>query len=514
MKNDEKIDYLQKEIQIIKNYYAVRNFDVVIQKSKIILKRFPNETIFFNILGLAYKEKGNLDLAEEILLKGLKINSSEVNILCNLGLINKTLNKIEEAEEYFKKSLKIFPNHIPSIVNFANLKQDLGLVDESIEFFLRALKINDQLPEIHINLAIIYKSIGKFDLTRKHCKFLNDKFPNLIIADNLLSQITNYSKEHSHQEIMLKKIKNEDLSIIDKIHLNFGIAKSYEDQKKFDLSLKFLNEGNIIKRKSLINYKFEDEILFFNNIKKLSKNFTFKRNFKTNKKFIFIIGLPRSGTTLTHQIFSQHLNIYGAGELTYFNYLINNFKLNLILEQNSEFSLNKIGSNFLKKIDRLNVSEEIIIDKTPENFLWIGLIKLLFPETKIIHCRRQIKDTALSIYKNLFQENSYNWSYNKDELSKYIKLYLELVDFWDCEFPNDIFHSDYEALVKNPAIEAKKLFDFCDLEWNKSFLEIENSKTPINTLSSIQARSPIFNRSINYYKNYENLFDFFDKLDS
>ena len=392
------------------------------------------------------------------------------------------------------------------------MKKDLGLVDESINYFLRALKINDHLPEIHINLAIVYKSIGKFDLTKKHCEFLNDKFPSLIIADNLLSQITNYSKDDSHQISMLKKIMNKDLSIMDKIYLNFGIAKSYEDQKKFDLSLKFLDKGNAIKRQSLINYKFENEITFFDNVRKLNKSFTFTKKFQSKKKFIFIIGLPRSGTTLTHQILSQHSSVYGAGELTYFNHLIDNLKLNLILEKDKDFSLDKISSNFLKKIDTLNISEKFIIDKTPENFLWVGLIKLLFPESKVIHCRRQIKDTAFSIFKNLFQGESYGWSYDKDDLVNYIKLYEDLINFWDNEYPDDIFHIDYEILVKSPESEAKKLFNFCELNWDSKFLNVENSVTPIDTLSSSQARKPIYSQSVDFYKNFEKLTNLFEKL--
>ncbi len=512
MNSQDKINYLQKKLQIIKNYYQASDFDSVILNSKIILKKFPNEIVFLNAIGLAYKEMGKLNLAEEFLLKGLKINSKDINILSNLGLINKLKKKTKEAEEYFLKVLKIHPQHIPSIVNFANLKKSLGQVDDSIKLFLKALEINDQLPEIHINLAIIYKSIGKFDLTKKHCNFLIDKFPRLIIADNILSQITDYSKDHVHQEIMLQKIKKDDLSITDKIYLNFGIAKAYEDQKKFDLSIKFLNEGNLIKRKSLINYKLEDEILFFDNIKKISKSFRFEKNFVNDKKFIFIVGLPRSGTTLTHQILSQNSKVYGAGELTYFNYIMNNLTLNLILEKDEKFSLNEIALKFINKINTLDISEEIIIDKTPENFLLLGLIKLIFPNSKIIHCRRQIQDTAFSIYKNLFQGTSYSWSYNKDELAHYIRLYLSLIDFWDKEFSKDIFHCDYESLVKNPDIESKKLFDFCGLIWDKKFLNIEKSSTPIDTLSSAQARRPIYDKSVDYYKNFENLTSLFSKL--
>ena len=513
MNSSDKINYLKTKLRIIKNYYQVKDFDSVIEKSKIVIKKFPHETIFYNSLGLAYKEKGELDLAEKILKKGLKLNPKEINILSNLGLISKFKKDFKNAQNYFEKSLAISPKHIPSIVNFANLKKDLGFIEESIVYFLSALKINDQLPEVHINLAIIYKSIGKFNDTIKHCQILNEKFPDLIIADNLLSQVTDYAIANTHQNIMLEKIKSNNLSIMDKIYLNFAIAKSFEDQREYNVALNYLDEGNKLKRKSLINYKFDDEIYFFDKIKEIKINSTLRVNAEPSKKLIFILGLPRSGTTLAHQIISGSSNVFGAGELSYFNYLKNSKKINSIIEENNKPLIDEIRHNFLNKINDLNITEEIIVDKTPENFMWIGLIKLIFPEAKIIHCRRQIKDTALSIYKNLFHGSAYSWSYNKDELTNYIKLYLNIIDFWDNKFPQDIFHSNYETLVKNPEIESKKIFNFCGLKWDNKFLNIEKSKTPINTLSSTQARKPIYNKSIDYYKNFENLNDFFNKLD-
>ena len=300
---------------------------------------------------------------------------------------------------------------------------------------------------------------------------------------------------------------------MDKIYLNFAIAKSFEDQREYNVALNYLDEGNKLKRKSLINYKFDDEIYFFDKIKEIKINSTLRVNAEPSKKLIFILGLPRSGTTLAHQIISGSSNVFGAGELSYFNYLKNSKKINSIIEENNKPLIDEIRHNFLNKINELNITEEIIVDKTPENFMWIGLIKLIFPEAKIIHCRRQIKDTALSIYKNLFHGSAYSWSYNKDELTNYIKLYLNIIDFWDNKFPQDIFHSNYETLVKNPEIESKKIFNFCGLKWDNKFLNIEKSKTPINTLSSTQARKPIYNKSIDYYKNFENLNDFFNKLD-
>ena len=183
---------------------------------------------------------------------------------------------------------------------------------------------------------------------------------------------------------------------------------------------------------------------------------------------IFILGMPRSGTTMVEQIIANHKNVYGAGELRDLtqiikeNFLVNDkikFPEKLNIKDHNFF--NNMGTKYLENLDRYNTNKNYITDKAPLNFKWIGLIKLILPKSKIIHCTRDPKDTCLSLFKNFF-EGELNFSYNLEEAGKYYKLYQNLMEFWKQLLPDFIYDISYEELVENQEIESRKLLDFCN----------------------------------------------------
>ena len=515
MNNRVYINLINKELEKIQNFFIAQNYDEVINKTKVLIKKYPKVTPFYNAIALAYKEKSEYELAKSYLEKALRINSRDSNVFCNLGLVSKAENDYHAARGYYEKAIKINPQNLIVLINFGNLMSELKDSDGAIEFYLKALKINQNIPEIHLNLANLYKSIGNLDSCIKHCDVLNKKFPQIVAADQILSKIIDYNKEKIHQDLMLKKINNKEININDLIILNFSIAKSYEDQKKFDKAIFYIDAGNKLQNKTYNDYNIENDKIIFskiiNGFKKYKEDFKVSKNI-LNKKVIFIVGLPRSGTTLLHQILSNHPSVFGSGELVFFNNPI----LKWIDDHENKVQPNKIAKNlyseFFKLLAEMKVKEDIIVEKTPENFIWLGFLKCIFPNCKIIHCKRNIKDTAFSIYKHLFGKNSYKWSYNQESLSIFISEYLKIMDFWSAEFNDEIFNNDYIELINNPKNQAKKIFKYCDLDWSDKFLNIENSKNFIESLSSTQARKPIYKSSINFYKNYEGLTDIFDKI--
>ena len=142
-------------------------------------------------------------------------------------------------------------------------------------------------------------------------------------------------------------------------------------------------------------------------------------------------------------------------------------------------------------------------DKMPENFLWIGFIKLILPKSKIIHCYRNPKDNCLSIYKNHFPGGKINFSYDLDEIVEYYKLYSDLMNYWNDLLPNFVFNIKYENLITNTENEVRNLLKFCNLDWNENCLNSHNNKRPVHTASDVQARKKIFTSSINIWKNYQ-----------
>jgi len=522
MKNFTKSEYLKSEYNKINKLFLSGKFDIVVEKSKKIIEKNPTQIPFYNFLALSYKEKGETLIAEKILLNALKINPNSQSVLINLGATYRVLVEYDKSEKFLKKALSINPNNINAIVNYANLKRDTNNYDESIQLYEKAYKMNNKISTIIINLAGAYQIIGKFDLSKSYLEMLLKEDQNNAIAHKMLSTVKKYEKDDAHQAMMLSEIEKNTLNEIDKSTLCFAIAKSYDDQKNYEKSCHFFIKGNNIQKKIHKKYSINEEIKLFNKIKEIFEKTNFQNylKYKKNKNLIFIVGLPRSGTTLTHQILASHSKVHGIGESEILNKFmkknINNENFNSIFKnyvRENDEKVKSITDNYFSKISFIKTSKNIILDKSPLNFQWLGFIKILFPDSKIIHCSRNLKDTALSIYKNAFNINSIVWSNDQDDLAKYIEIYLDLMKFWKEKLPNFIYDINYEKLTENKEDEIKKLLKFCELDWEKDCLNFNKKGPPIKTVSITQARKPIYKSSVNLYEKYKDYLNIFNKID-
>jgi hypothetical protein len=311
---------------------------------------------------------------------------------------------------------------------------------------------------------------------------------------------------------MENKIKDQSLNNFQKIELYFALGKAYENIKHYKKSFENYKLGNTIKRDAT-KYQINDDVTLFENIKSSFSNINFQNldnvGNKSNK-MIFILGMPRSGTTIVEQIIANHKNVYGAGELKDLTEIIReNFLVNDKIRFPEKFNIkdqaffNNMGTKYLENLDRYNANKNYITDKAPLNFRWIGLIKLILPKSKIIHCTRDPKDICLSLFKNIF-EGQLNFSYSLEEVGKYYKLYQNLMEFWKQLLPDFIYDISYEKLVKNQEFESRKLLDFCNLDWDKNCLTFYKNKRGIITASFVQARKPIYKNSVKSWQKYEN----------
>ena len=523
MKNISKFDYLKQQTEKINKLFLSNKFDLVIEKSKKIIEKNPKQVTFYNFLALAHREKGNFSQAEKILLNAIKLFPNEQSLLINLGSTYRVLMEYEKSEKYLQQALKINSNNINAIVNYANLKRDVNDYENSITLYEKAYKMNNKIPTVVINLAAAYQIVGKFELSKNYLEsYLNENQED-VLAHKMLSTIKKYEKNDKHQNMMLSILEKNLLNEIDRSTLYYAIAKSYDDQKNYEKSCYFFIKGNNAQKKIHKDYSINDEIKLFNKIKKIFENTNFREYSKdgSSKNFIFIVGLPRSGTTLTHQILASHSKVHGIGEMEILNKFmkknINNENFNSIfknyLTENDE-KIKSFCDSYFSKIDFIKTNKNIILDKSPLNFQWLGFIKILFPNSKIIHCTRNLKDTALSIYKNAFNINSIVWSNDQDDLVKYIEIYLDLMEFWQKKMPNFIYDINYEKLTENKEEEVKKLLKFCNLGWEEDCLNFNKKGPPIKTVSITQARKPIYKTSVNLYEKYKNYLSIFDKIDN
>ena len=495
---------LKNKIQSIVNFLNSARYADVIKKTIPLIKKFPQIYILNNLLALAYNGLGEYENAIQTLNKAIKIHPNNIFILNNLGLIHGNLNNNDVAEEYLKKALTIKPSFLEASITLADLKSKINKNDEEIIILEKAKEVYKKNYALNFALGNAYQKQGDFNKSLDCFKSCLEINPMETAADKAISLMTKYDKENIHLEEMKNKLIDVS-SDENKMWLSFALGKALEDTGDYTNSFKHLSIANKIKNEK-INYNIDQDEKLFNNIKKLFDNKSLTKIKPSNKKIIFIVGMPRSGTTLIEQIISSHRLVYGAGELNHThdfiekNFLENEFIFTKkTIDEFGEKEFVNFQEYFLKKIDS---DKNIITDKAPLNFKWIGFLLITFPNCKIIHSIRNPMDICWSMYKNYFPSKRLNFSYSLDNLGSYYLLYKNMMDFWNNTFKDRIYNIEYENLIKNNEKETKNLINYCNLEWDENCMTFYKNKKSVSTASLAQVRSPIYKTSVEKWKNY------------
>ncbi len=514
-----------------------------------LLSKDPNNYDVLRHLGILFQDQGNYEQAYEFFVQSVKVKPNGFEALNNLGTIHSKNKNYELAIKCFNRSLEVNPNYVPTINNLAATYHKINYPRKAIEFSSRALAINPENPntknqhakalvinnrpeeaidilkelnekfdvdDYRFNLASAYREIGEFKKANKiTVNGFNKDFKKIpYLASYTADKDNKLNKKHLmyyDNQLHEVNVSNDDKVLI--AHSLFGYFKN---QNNFDEAGKYLILGNQIQY-SMKKFDLKYEREFFH---KIIEIFNKKRDFKVkesnkNNIPIFICGMPRSGTTLCEQILSSHSNVEGAGELSY---LAEASNINKIISPTKEEILNfekTINDNkkleqariqyleFLKSHNKNN--SRYICDKMPHNFILIGLIKLIFPESKVIYCKRDPMDNCFSLYSHKFIEMSHQYSYDQSMLAQYYFLHEELVNFWMQKYKNEFFILDNEELVNNQEEVSKSLVKFCGLSWENQCLDFHKNKRQVRTASIEQVRKPINNKSIGAWKKYKNV---------
>jgi tetratricopeptide (TPR) repeat protein len=497
----EDIEYLKKQISIMLNLFKGKHYEDLIYKGNLLIKKFPDQAILYNLTSLAYNASGKAFKSKELLLKILKKEPKNFNVLNNLGLACLELKDEECAEEYYNEAINLNPNFPDSLVNLGNLKTTQNKNEEAKSLFERALKINDKIIPAKIALAGYHERSGNFTEAKKIYNNVLEINPNYTIADKSISLIHKYKLNDNHIKTMEEKL-TKNLDEEDVKRLNFALGKAYEDIGDFKKSFKFYKTGNKLYKKK-INFNINNELKNFDKIKKAFEVQKIEKLNDHDKKIIFIVGMPRSGTTLTEQILSSHKNVYGAGELNFLREAIEHE----LTDEKGDFNfsnakLKKARDYYFKKIEIFGNKTEYLIDKAPLNYKWIGFINLIFPNSKIIHCKRNAMDICWSNYKNTFASKSMNYTYDFNDLAIFYKAYDDLMKFWKGDIENIFFNLVYEDLINDKVTQTKKLLKFCNLNWDENCLNFHKNKKSVSTASLAQVREPLYNTSVEKWKSY------------
>ena len=539
---NKKPNMTREQVESVLLLYNNGKIEEAINTIKELNESYPNVPLLFNLLGACYQSLSNFDAAMQMFQTATKLKPDYAEAYFNQGVVFKHLSKLDESIKAYKKTIALNPNYPDAHNNLGNLYKEIGNRDDAIESYEWAIAYRPDFEITHLNLGVLYSEFDQevaikhyqkaiaikpgyseahYNLgsTLRHLGRKADSIksyekaiefnPHYVDAHKNLSAMKEYKKDDPQISQMKLLLSNKNLAESDKVSLNFALSKVYEDLNNQNDFFKFLHEGNKL-RKEELNYSFDDDYEMISKIREvfmLPHTKTKQSSYKTSEiKPIFIVGMPRSGTSLVEQIISSHHSVYGAGEL---EYLAQNsykeLKKHYASTNNvfSEKSFLYIRERYLESLSNLNVSESIITDKMPLNFRFIGFILSAFPDAKIVHLNRDARATCWSIYKYYFKSDGNGYTYNLQDLVSYYCLYDELMKFWHKLYPNQIYDISYEDLTTNQENETRNLLEYCGLDWDDNCINFHTNKRAVKTTSALQVKEKMYQGSSEVWKKYE-----------
>jgi tetratricopeptide (TPR) repeat protein len=416
-------------------------------------------------LGNLLREEGQTETAIGLTEKALAIDPRCDLAHNNLGNMKRDLDQLEEAAACYRRAIECNPKYLAATINLGTVLAHLGRNAESAEVLRRAIGLAPERGEAYFQLA---------HETR------------LAMDDPLVGQMERvYSDRSTPDE--------------DRMFIAFALGRIADAHNQYDQAFGYWQVANRLRRAQL-NFDIRNEAARFRQIKaRFSKEFlqSTPRSAIADETPIFIVGMIRSGTTLTEQILASHPDVVGADEVMWFQELAGTLK------SASAEELTRVGRDYIGRLrKRFGQGPRFIIDKMLGNILHVGLIHLILPQAKIIRVFRNPCDSLLSAYSSYFVQY-HEYIYDMTELADYYALHRDLVAHWDMVLPGKIYHQRYEDLVADPEGEVRKLLAHCGLPFSERCLAFHENARRVRTASAQQVREKMHNRSIGRWRNYE-----------
>jgi len=506
----------------------------------------PNYLEPLNNLGALLLEEDRIPEAVGALEQALKLNPNYAESICNMGGVHLAQEKNEQALSHYQRALSMRPVYVEAQMGLAKTLQALENLEEAERAALKAIEFDAANPKAHALLAGIHTEMaqpvraeaeyeralqlkpdssdallglghlctenGQLERARELFQRVLSFKPDDVAAHIHLVQNDKVRADDRHFAALLAEEKKmAEFSDNRRLSLHFALGKCYDDLKDYEQAFPHYLEGCRIKRARL-HYDAAAAAQQFAELKTIfSKEFIEQRRGSGDPSAlpIFVLGMPRSGTTLTEQILASHPDVFGAGELPDLLRIAHRkthpatttFPDNLRYLDTT--TLAAWGNEYVTALKQRAPNAKHITDKMPANFFAVPLIHLMLPNAKIIHVNRNPVDTCLSCFTRLFHRKQEH-TYDLAELGRYYADYARLMDHWRTVLPADAFLDiHYEDIVADQEGQARKLLDYCGLEWDAACLDFHQTKRQIRTASVTQVRQPIYSTSVERWRKYE-----------
>lgn len=456
-----------------------------------------------NNLGITLQESGISDQAAVAYREAIRLKPDFAEAYCNLGAALQTLGRLEEATVACRQAISLNPDFPTAFNNLGNTLFKAGRLDLAAKDYRQAIALKRDYAEAYRNLGVTLQALG--DLEQAESNYLQAIVIDSKYAEAYRNLISLKRFEGSQKLLTQMKALHSDKRISDakRCQICFALAKAYEDQNDFSKAFRYYNEGNALRHQHIGYNRATDIELFarlkanYQNISKLSLQVQTPQDLVAP---IFIIGMPRSGTTLVEQIISSHSKVTGGGELPYVAEFGDPIASGRVFAEKR--SLQHFRQQYLDALGKRSDGKLLITDKLPFNFKYLGLITAALPEAKIVHVIRDPAAVCWANYKQYFESAATSYCYDLGDTLNYYYLYENLMRFWNECFPERVYHLDYEKLTSNQEEQIRSLLAALELDWEHQCLEPESNARNVQTASNTQIRQRIYQGSSEHWKAY------------
>ena len=492
-------------------YLHNNEFRLAEKLAKEVISDEPDNVDALRLLSVIAIRAGHYQDAEKLLKRVVKLKPLFIDAWHDLSGALKEQDKVTEAVEVLQQALEIKPNNPQTHYLLGSSLALSAKPYEAIEPYRTCLGLKPGYAPALLGLGHVLKTVGDFEDGVQAYRDAIKQRPGFAEAYWSLANLKTFRFSDEDIEQMKYELQGLEEDNEDKAHFCFSLAKAYEDRSEYDLAFEYYEKANAINRMLIAYDPVQTEVVHQQLIDVFNQDFLEAKAGLGNPdpSPIFILGLPRSGSTLIEQILASHSMVDGTSELqdlgqiaTGLNKRSGGLKYPEIVRILEDDDFFRLGQSYIDRTMRHRKGAPYFTDKMPNNFPTIGFLSLILPNAKIINTRKNPLDSCLGCFKQHFAKGQ-AFTYDLYELGEFYLEYMRLMEHWHQVLPGRILDIQYEDMVADQETQTRKLLEFCGLPWEDACMNFHETDRAIRTASSEQVRQPIHNKSVNYWKNFE-----------
>lgn len=493
--------------------FLKRRFREAEKIAQDLLRANPRDVNAASLLARIAIEANCFDDAEKILRKVVKLAPLYVEAWHDLGTALKEQSKHDEAVEVLEKAIEIDPGNASSHYFHAAALAMAAKPERAEQSYKTAIELNPNLSGAHLGLGHVLKTIGKQEEGIAAYRRAMALRPNFGETHYSLSNLKTFRFEPHEVEDMQRRLDQENLSKESIVHFAFALGKAYEDEQDYDQAFRFYQRANQAHRETVSYDPVQTEMIHAK-IREIFNAELFAREDYANSGCkdaapIFILGLPRSGSTLLEQILASHSLVDGTSELPDLSLVAQSLNdreraiaYPAALPELNAAALEQLGQKYIDSTMSHRSGSQYFTDKMPNNFPHIGLLHLILPNAKIIDARRHPMDSCMGCYKQHFAKGQ-TFTYDLFELGEFYLEYDLMMKHWNEVLPGKVLRVQYEDVVSDLEPQVRRILEYCNLPFEQACVDFHETDRAVRTASSEQVRQPIYSGSVNTWKRFE-----------